>query len=140
VSTSFGISLEMAGDLIKLARRSGFLALNDAKKKNICQNPMNAALLIYTDCPCTAAWFSRLEDFENYLGVSQIVATACVIGEDFPEDSFEAKRPDPEMPRIAAMFFHVVGTKCPRCRKFTENTDHRDLCARCASVIDGLNE
>lgn len=49
------MKLEDAGAIMRLMRRASHLALNDAKKNGLCKNPMDAAIMIYTDCPCTAS-------------------------------------------------------------------------------------
>lgn len=123
-----------AGAILQMARRASHLAFDDAKRAGICKNPMDAAMLIYTDCPCTSAWLSRFPDLPEICGVSQIEGVACGMGDLFPPSSFEAERPDPDMPRVAAMFFFAEGTKCPRCRKVVSDCDVNGLCPRCRRV------
>jgi hypothetical protein len=122
-----------AGQVMRMVRRASHLALNDAKVKGQCANPLNAAILIYTDCPMTALWVHASKDMPEICGVSQIEGTCCTMGEDFPPAAFEAERVDLDMPRIAAMFFHARGVACPRCRK--KHTAPGLLCERCASVV-----
>lgn len=132
----FGMTLSQRGLLMRQARRASHLALEDAKRTDVCQNAMNAAIMLYTDCPCTSAWMSSNDDLVHICGVSQIEGIACVMGDKFPVASFEAERSDLEMPRIAAMFFHAEGTKCPRCRMVSRDVNDDGLCARCADVME----
>lgn len=132
------MKLEDAGAIMRLMRRASHLALNDAKKNGLCKNPMDAAIMIYTDCPCTASWAATNDDLVHFCGVSQIEGVACVMGGNFPEYAFEAERDDKELPRVAAMFFHATGTKCLRCRMVCRSVNEDGLCNRCAIVVKDL--
>lgn len=126
------------GEVLRLARASSMLALEDAKQKKIISNPADAAIMLYTDDPSTAGAMMTCGYMEDALGVSQIEGVAIVMGEKFPEASFEAPRVDLEMPRIAAMFFHAVGDKCPRCRKKYLHLEIDRICKRCHDVVAAL--
>lgn len=126
------------GAVMKLARSSSMLALEDAKQKKLIKNNMDAAIMLYTDDPSTAGAMMTCSYMTEILDVSQIEGVAIVMGDKFPEASFEATREDLEMPRIAAMFFYAVGTKCPRCRKKYETLEVSGICKRCDDVVAAL--
>lgn len=128
------------GEVMKLARASSMLALEDAKRRKLATNPADCAVMLYTDDPSAAGAMVTCSYMEEILGVSQIVDVAIVMGDKFPEASYEATREDLEMPRIAAMFFHAVGSKCPRCRKKYGTLEDSGLCLRCHDVVASLPE
>ena len=130
------LSISEWGAVMKLARASSMLALEDAKRKKLISNPVDASIMLFTDDPCTAGALHTCGYMEDILGVSQIERVAIVSGDKFPEASFEAQREDLEMPRIAAMFFHASGLKCPRCRKKYDVLTEDGICQRCDDVVN----
>jgi len=111
------------------------LALEDAKQRKLIKNNMDAAIMLYTDDPSAAGAMHTCSYMAEVLDVSQVEGVAIVMGDKFPEASFEAQREDLEMPRIAAMFFFAQGTKCPRCRKKYETLEVTGICKRCDDVV-----
>lgn len=123
------------GAVMKLARSASMAALEDAKQKKLIKNNMDAAIMLYTDDPSAAGAMATCAYMTEILDVSQIVNVAIVMGDKFPEASFEASRVDLEMPRVAAMFFYALGEKCPRCRKKYETLEIDGICGRCHDVV-----
>ncbi len=130
----FGFTIAEWGAIIRMARRASNLAVDDAKRQSLITDPLSAAVMIFTDDPTAAAVMAIDPDLKVYCGVSQIEGVATVMGENFPPAAFEAERTDKDMPRVAAMFFHAAGTKCPRCRLV--GNDGTELCARCTAMME----
>lgn len=126
------------GEVMKLARASSMLALEDAKKQKFIKNNMDASIMLYTDDPSAAGAMLTCSYMSEILDVSQIEGVAIQMGNNFPAASFEASRADLEMPRIAAMFFPAVGSKCPRCRKKYGTLEDDGICKRCHDVVAAL--
>lgn len=121
------------GDLVKLARRAAALACEDMRQRGVITDPLDSSVLIYTDDPSTAALFTTERDLAAICKVSAIEGVSVIMGEKFPPAAFEAERSDPEMPRVAALWFPAPGLKCPRCRNFTRRAE-MVVCAGCVSL------
>ena len=123
------------GIIMRLARKAANLAVEDMRRKGIITDPLQAAVMLYTDDPTSAVFMAACEDLADICNVSTIEDVATVMGEKFPMQSFEAPRQDPEFPRMAALGFLAVGHKCPRCRKYTAPAEDA-LCPRCDGVVE----
>lgn len=125
------------GGVMRMARRASTLATEDARKKKLITDPEESSILLYTDDPTTATWFSytnSVGDLRAICKTSHIEGVTIMMGENFPPAAFEAERPDPEWPRVAAMFFRAPGTKCPRCRLW-RNISPNPICDPCTLMI-----
>lgn len=131
------LSISEWGDVMRLARRSSSLAIADARQRGLIKDPLDAAIMLFTDDPDADAMLSDNDDLKHICLVSEIIGISTVTSGSFPPSSFEAVRPEASYPRIAAMFFHAVGGKCPRCR-LRGGLGERGICARCETIIDGV--
>jgi len=122
------------GEIMRMARRASHLAIEDARRRGAITDPLQSAILLYTDDPSTAGLFLCNPDMAEICNASEIEGI-CIAGEGFPAAAFEAARDDIQLPRVAAMWFPATGRKCPRCRKYTAR-EPADLCQRCASVVE----
>ena len=127
------------GAVVRLARRASLLASEEMRKNGTITDPLDGAIMLYTDDPTTATWFAACDDMAVICKTSKIEDVAIVMGEKFPPASHEAERDDPELQRVAAMWFPAPGEKCPRCRNFTKNP-FEPHCAKCDGQILKLNE
>ena len=134
----FGISLGEWGDIMKMARSASSLATEDARKKGLITDPLDSSILLYTDCVCTAHIISSQEDMEKICKTSNIEDVCVSFNSGFPPDAFEAPRIDVKSPRIAAMFFRAIGSKCPRCRNYTKQ-EGEEICVTCVRQLKEFN-
>lgn len=121
------------GEVMRLARRASFLASEAQRQAGRISDPLDGSIFLYTDDPTTACWFKLEPDMAAICKTSAIEGVAILMGESFPKDAWEAGRADPEMPRVAAMWFPPPGTKCPRCRNFTV-PGSEELCRPCQTT------
>lgn len=126
-------SIEHWGDVTKMARRAALLASEEQRQLGRISDPLDSSIMLYTDDPTTAAWFAHEPDMAAICKASAIEDICIVMGENFPPASHEAERDEPEMPRIAAMWFPAPGGKCPRCRNFTLLSG--PVCDGCAVML-----
>ncbi len=118
------------GATMRMARSASSQASEDMRRRKVIKDPLASSILLYTDDPTTAGWFLNEPDMASICNASAIEGVVIVMGEQFPPASFEAVRTDPELPRVAAMWFPAPGLKCPRCRNFTRPSES-DVCAIC---------
>lgn len=116
------------GAIMKLARRASMLATESQRKAGNITDPLDSAILIYTDDPTSAAIFAACPDLHNICKTSHIEGVYCRM--DFPLDAFEAERGSDELPRVAAMYSPAIGTKCPRCWNY-RTPNGQELCNFC---------
>lgn len=122
------------GTVMRLARRASMLATEDARKKKLITDPEDSAIMLYTDDPTTASWFAASQDTRAVCKTSHLEGVAILMGENFPPASFEAERTDTDMPRVAAMYFPAIGTKCPQCRLY-RNATPAPICPACTDRL-----
>lgn len=125
---------------MRLARNATQRALAVAsrlKEKGAKHNPLAYDVLLYTDCATAATYFIHQvrSDLADICGVSRIEDIAIIMGENFPIDSEEALRWDNELPRVAAMLFPALHSRCARCWKYVVE-DASDICTRCEKVLN----
>jgi len=93
------------GEVMQLARRASSLATEDARRRGIIRDRLEASLIILTDCPVTAGWFAFSDDLAAICGVSHIASVRIMfanLGDHIPAGMFEAVRADTDMPRVWA--------------------------------------
>jgi hypothetical protein len=126
------------GEVMKMAKRASSLAgdaAKDVKKRMGLMGDNPNAYLLYTDDPTSAVLMAACGDMAAICGASEIVGVLTVMGENFPADAFEAERPSPDHPRIAALWLAPSKQFCPRCRSYRKDNPAAELCERCETVI-----
>lgn len=129
--------IEEWGEIMKLARRAAMLATEDARAKKLITDPLESAVLIYTDDPTAATFFLVEPDLAAICKVSAIEGVCIIMGEKFPPAAFEAQRADLEFPRVAALWFPPLYAKCPRCRNYTR-PEEADICPKCEKQVEQI--
>lgn len=124
---------ESWGAVMRLARRAAFLASEEQRQLGRITDPLESSILLYTDDPTTAHLFRACGDMAAICKASSIEDIRTVMADKFPPASHEAERDDPELPRVAAMWFPPNGEKCLRCRNYTVVAG--DICARCTAML-----
>jgi len=124
------------GAAMRLARRASLLAGEEQRRLGRVTEQEDSSMMLYTDDPTTAALFALTSDMAAICKTSAIEGVCIVTGEDFPPAAHEAERDDPELPRVAAMWFTAPGNKCPRCRLFRQ-TDG-EVCKPCEKTLTNM--
>jgi hypothetical protein len=131
--------LQEWGAVMKLARRASMLCTEDQRRSGRIKEPEQSSILLYTDDPTTAAFFATESDMHHICKASSIEGVCIIMGENFPPLSFEAKRDDLELPRVAAMWYPPPGEKCPRCRIYNRPIGD-ETCKKCTSTLRAKDE
>lgn len=127
------------GITMTLARRAAHLAIEEQRRLKRIGDSAQSAIGFYTDDPNASAHLACNAELATICKVADIEFVAIIMGENFPRAAHEAERADPEMPRIAAIWFPPKGHHCPRCRSW-QAADPDTLCERCASVVAPTKE
>lgn len=122
------------GAAMRLARRASLLAGEEQRRLGRVTEQEDSSIMLYTDDPTTAGLFANNPDMAAMCKTSSIEGVCIVMGDKFPPAAHEAERDDPELPRVAAMWFPAHGDKCPRCRLFrwTEG----EVCKTCEKTLE----
>lgn len=131
-------SIREWGAVMRLARRAALLAGEEQRRLGRVTEQEDSSIMLYTDDPTTAGLFARNSDMAAMCKTSGIEGVCIVMGEDFPPAAHEAERDDPELPRVAAMWFPAFGDKCPRCRLFRRTEG--DVCKTCEKTLKGQSK
>ena len=126
-------SIREWGAVMRLARRAALLAGEEQRRLGRVMEQEDSSIMLYTDDPTTAGLFARNSDMAAMCKTSSIEGVCIVMGDNFPPAAHEAERDDPELPRVAAMWFPALGDKCPRCRLFRRTEG--EVCKTCERTI-----
>lgn len=126
-------SIREWGSVMRLARRAALLAGEEQRRLGRVTEQEDSSIMLYTDDPTTAGLFARNSDMAAMCKTSGIEGVCIVMGDKFPPAAHEAERDDPELPRVAAMWFPAPGDKCPRCRLFRRTEG--EVCKTCERTL-----
>lgn len=126
-------SISEWGAVMRLARRAALLAGEEQRRLGRVTEQEDSSIMLYTDDPTTAGLFSCNSDMAAMCKTSGIEGVCIVMGDKFPPAAHEAERDDPELPRVAAMWFPATGDKCPRCRLFRRTEG--EICKTCERTL-----
>jgi len=131
-------SISEWGAVMRLARRAAQLAGEEQRRLGRVTTQEDSSIMLYTDDPTTAGLFVRNSDIISICRTSALEGVCIVMGDKFPPAAHEAARPDPELPRVAAMWFPAPGDKCPRCRLFRRTEG--EVCKPCENTLEKIQK